>query len=360
MIRAVLLYTPAGGGHRAAATAIANELRAVPGAQVDVVNVLDLAPRWFHYDKAWSLIQRRGAHAWDWLFDASDRGTIDLDALRLPLHRALFREVDRFLLARRPTHVVCTHYLPAIAVARVNAKLRARTVVTITDHQPHRAWLVDGIDTICVADDATARIVRRRCAVDVRVTGIPITSAAAAPVRAIAHTIERGRVLALLGGVPRPHAKAAIDSLVSSRHCLHVVTGIDDEVTAYARARLPHAELAERTDNMLAAIDVADVVVTKAGGLTTSECLARGRAMVLPFAAPGQERGNLFYALDAGAAVRPTEPSDIGAVLDELFAETGRLRRMGARARAASRPDAARAVAHALLDTARGEVIRAA
>jgi processive 1,2-diacylglycerol beta-glucosyltransferase len=360
MIRAVLLYTPAGGGHRAAATAIANELRAIPGAEVDVVDILDLAPRWFCYDKAWSLIQRRGAHAWDWLFDASDRGQIDLDAIRLPLHRALFREVDQFLLARRPTHVVCTHYLPAIAVARVNDKLRARTVVTITDHQPHRAWLVDGIDTICVADDATARIVRRRTSMDVRVTGIPIASAAGAPVRAIAPAIGRGRVLALLGGVPRAHAKAAIDSLAESRHVVHVLTGVDAAVAAHARARLPYAEIAERTDDMLGAIDAADVVVTKAGGLVTSECLARGRAMVMPFAAPGQERGNLFYALDAGAAIRPTEPSDTAAVVAELIAEPGRLRRMGARARAASRPDAARAVADALIETTRDEVVHAA
>jgi processive 1,2-diacylglycerol beta-glucosyltransferase len=139
-----------------------------------------------------------------------------------------------------------------------------------------------------------------------------------------------------------------------------VLTGTDPEVVAYARARLPEAELAPRTDRMLAAIDAADVVVTKAGGLTTSECLARGRPMVLPFAAPGQERGNLFYALDNGAAVRPTEISDTGAVIDELFAEPGRLRRMSARARACSHPDSAEAVVRALLGTTHGEVIRAA
>src|SRR5690349_15522876 len=92
-------------------------------------------------------------------------------------------------------------------------------------------------------------------------------------------------------------------------------------------------------------LDGSDLVVTKAGGLTMSECLARGRAMVLPFAAPGQERGNLEYAVAAGVAVRPSELADLGTVVAELAAEPGRLRKMSALARMAAHPDAADEVA---------------
>src|SRR5262245_2149852 len=106
MQRIAILYSPAGGGHKSAARAIAAEL---PGAMVDVRDVCGLAPRWFAYDRAWELIQRHGRHAWDWLFDATT-DSLELDAVRLPLHRALFRALDRYLLAFQPTHVVCTHY----------------------------------------------------------------------------------------------------------------------------------------------------------------------------------------------------------------------------------------------------------
>jgi processive 1,2-diacylglycerol beta-glucosyltransferase len=362
MIRALLLYTPAGGGHRAAANALAAELRSIPGAHVDVRDVLDFAPRWFAYGAAWSLIQRRGTHAWDWLFDVTDRGGLEVDPIRLPLNEALFARLDRFLLETRPTHVVCTHYLPALAVARVAPRLGARTMITVTDHLSHRAWIVPGIDAYCVADRAVARAVRRRTTAEVAVTGIPIARAAGAPVRAVAADLSRARVLALLGGVPRRDALAAIDALapLAARHALHVLVGDEPEALAHARRRLPGAEIAPRTDRMLAAIDAADVVVTKAGGLTVSECLARGRAMVLPFAAPGQERGNVFYAVDAGAAVRPGELADTGDVIAELIAEPGRLRRMGARARLASHPDAAAAAARTLLADLHAETARVA
>jgi processive 1,2-diacylglycerol beta-glucosyltransferase len=343
MSRVALIYTPAGGGHRAAAQAVAGELR---GAEV--VNVLDFAPRWFAYDRAWSLIQRRGRHAWDWLFDASDRG-LDLDAVRLPLNRALFRGLDRWLLAARPTHIVCTHYLPALAAVRVKEQLGARVVVTITDHLAHRAWIVPGVDAYCVADDAVARSVRRRCDAEVHVTGIPVARAAGAPVVAVPHDTQRANILVLLGGVPDGDAHAAIDALapLAHRHELEVLCGDSPAVLRHAREVLGRGE--PRTNGLLAAIDRAHLVVTKAGGLTVSECLARGRAMVMPFAAPGQERGNLMHALEAGAAMRTNEIADLAHVVDRIAGEPGRLRRMSAQARRASRPYAAADVADVVM-----------
>jgi len=354
MQRIAILYTPAGGGHRAAAQAIAAELGRMPGTHVDVRNVLDFAPRWFAYDHAWRFVQRHGAHAWDWLFDASQRAW-NLDAVRLPLHGALFAGLDRYLIDFAPTHVVCTHYLPAIAVSRVRDKLAARVIMTITDHQAHRAWIVPGVDAYCVADASVARAVERRTRAEVHVTGIPI-AACRAPVRAVAANLSTARVLALLGGLPPREAIATIDALAPlARHELHVLCGDDRGVLAHARHVLPRAEVAARAEGLYGAIDRADLVVTKAGGLTVSECLARGRGMVLPFAAPGQERGNLFYALDAGAAVRPAELADLADTISQLIAEPGLLRKMSSRARFAACPDAAAAVVTCMFDQAEAQ-----
>jgi UDP-N-acetylglucosamine:LPS N-acetylglucosamine transferase len=85
-------------------------------------------------------------------------------------------------------------------------------------------------------------------------------------------------------------------------------------------------------------IDVTGIPIARAG-----------RALVMPFAARGQERGNLAYAVAAGAAVRPGAIADLGDVLSDLLVDPGRLRRMGARARSASHPDAAARVARCVL-----------
>lgn len=351
-IRALLLYSPAGSGHRVAAHAIAEAIgRRAPDAAVEVRDVLDFAPRWFRYDRLWSLIQRHAAPGWDWCFDATDaRGALGLDHLRLPLHRALFAALDRHLVASRPTHVIATHYLPAVAVARLRrtGALTARAITTITDHRVHQAWVNDGLDGYAVADEAAARALARRCDAPIAITGIPIAARAGAPVVAVARDTATPRVLVLLGGVPAADAIAALAALapLARRGArLEVITGGVDAVAAAARTLGPAATVVARADGLWSSLDACDLVVTKAGGLVVSECLARGRAMVLPFAAPGQERGNLEHALACGAGVRPRELADLGHVVRALAGEPGRLRRMSALARLASRPDAADAAA---------------
>jgi processive 1,2-diacylglycerol beta-glucosyltransferase len=355
-IRALLLYSPAGGGHRVAAHAVAASIRLLaPDADVEVRDVLDFAPRWFRYDQIWAWIQRHAAAGWDWCFDATDTADpLGLERLRQPVHRALLAELDRYLVARAPTHVISTHYLPAIAVGRQRRRgvLGARTLTVVTDHRVHHGWVTGGVDGYAVADPAAARALARRAPdVAIEVTGIPIARACGRPVVAVPHLTDVPRVLTLLGGLPPATARAALTSLAplarAGRVALRVLTGDDPEVLRAARAALAGtgADVADRRPDLQAALDDADVVVTKAGGLIVSECLARGRAMVLPFAAPGQERGNRDHALDVGAAVRPHELADLGVTLASVAGEPGRLRRMSARARMAARPDAADAVA---------------
>jgi len=48
----------------------------------------------------------------------------------------------------------------------------------------------------------------------------------------------------------------------------------------------------------------ADLLIGKAGGLTTSETLARGLPMVLTEPIPGQEERNADHLLEASAAIR--------------------------------------------------------
>ena len=49
---------------------------------------------------------------------------------------------------------------------------------------------------------------------------------------------------------------------------------------------------------------VADIVVSKPGGLTTSEMLARGAVMVIVNPIPGQESRNSDFLLENGAAIK--------------------------------------------------------
>jgi processive 1,2-diacylglycerol beta-glucosyltransferase len=88
----------------------------------------------------------------------------------------------------------------------------------------------------------------------------------------------------------------------------------------------------------------ADLVVTKPGGLSVSECLAKGKPMLLVSPIPGQEERNADYLLEAGAAIKAVDGATLAFKLGGLLAHPERLRVMSEAAHRISAPQAARDV----------------
>jgi processive 1,2-diacylglycerol beta-glucosyltransferase len=89
----------------------------------------------------------------------------------------------------------------------------------------------------------------------------------------------------------------------------------------------------------------ADLMVGKAGGLTTSEALARALPMALIEPIPGQEERNADHLLEAGAAIRCNNLPAAAWKIAALLSDSRRLTRMREAARSLGRPGAAAAIA---------------
>jgi processive 1,2-diacylglycerol beta-glucosyltransferase len=90
-----------------------------------------------------------------------------------------------------------------------------------------------------------------------------------------------------------------------------------------------------------ALMSACDLLVTKPGGLTTSEALAVGRPMLLTAPVPGQEERNARHLVATGAARTAVTPEDLRREVAALLDDPARLAAMAATARAAGRPRAA-------------------
>jgi UDP-N-acetylglucosamine:LPS N-acetylglucosamine transferase len=103
------------------------------------------------------------------------------------------------------------------------------------------------------------------------------------------------------------------------------------------------------TSEMHELMAAADLLVGKPGGLTTSEALARGLALVVVNPIPGQEERNADHLLEQGAAIRCNNLPVIAWKIDRLLDDPARLSAMQDRARRLGRPGAASEIADALL-----------
>jgi processive 1,2-diacylglycerol beta-glucosyltransferase len=103
------------------------------------------------------------------------------------------------------------------------------------------------------------------------------------------------------------------------------------------------------TADMHELMAAADIVVSKPGGLTTSEALASGTPMAIINPIPGQESRNSDFLLENGAGIKLNNLSTVPYKLTSLLGDVDRLAAMKATARRLGRPCAAYEVArHAL------------
>ncbi|HZJ57723.1 MAG TPA: glycosyltransferase, partial [Clostridia bacterium] len=72
-------------------------------------------------------------------------------------------------------------------------------------------------------------------------------------------------------------------------------------------------------DNIDIIMDAADCIITKPGGLTTSESLAKGIPMILINPIPGQEERNMEFLINNGLAIMVTETYPAGEALYQLM-----------------------------------------
>ena len=97
------------------------------------------------------------------------------------------------------------------------------------------------------------------------------------------------------------------------------------------------------TTNMHELMGLSDLVISKPGGLTSSEALAIGRPLFIVNPIPGQEAANSDFLLERGAAAKVNRVEDLPFRLDQLLG-TRKLGEMARSAKSLGRPGAAHSI----------------
>jgi processive 1,2-diacylglycerol beta-glucosyltransferase len=232
-------------------------------------------------------------------------------------------------------------------------------MTVVTDYLAHRFWYAEHVDRWFVPADPTAERLRRWGYDDDRVV------VSGLPVRPCWHerqdpssiredlSLPADRPIVLLSGGVRftcgPIAEIA--KLLVRRLDVHVVVlaGRNEKLLEDLRclpetpSRITPLPFTERATELA---EAASAMVTKGGGVTTSECVVKGLPLVLMPPVPGQEQSNAEYFRHRRAArigrSRREIIEHVRAVLEdpsargEMIASQRRLARRGAEAVAES------------------------
>ncbi|GAF69004.1 unnamed protein product, partial [marine sediment metagenome] len=89
----------------------------------------------------------------------------------------------------------------------------------------------------------------------------------------------------------------------------------------------------------------SDIIISKSGGLTTSESLAQGLPLIIISPIPGQETKNCDLLVKKGAAYRIDRAVEVKEVVAGLVKMPDRLEKMRRNALGLARPDSAADIA---------------
>jgi processive 1,2-diacylglycerol beta-glucosyltransferase len=380
IMRVLIATVTAGGGHLAAAAALEEAWCSLrPKDQVerlDLVKFFSPLHRKIHADGYVKLVEH-APEIWGMVFGKTDNPKA---ARRLNRLTRMFPGKSRAKFARfvedyDPAVVLCTHYLPLETLGRLRRRRSQEAnpafplvVSVVTDFEAHAFWMDASVDLYCVAAEETkARLVARGAApASVLATGIPISArfGSVPETKAVRRRMglrdDQPIVLVLSGGFGMGPVEEIVSGLdeVDAEFQTVVVTGRNEELRRELAARdhVHPTHVLGYASNMHELVGMSDLIVTKPGGLTTSEVLALGKPLLIVNPIPGQEAANSDFLLERGAAAKINRLEDLPFRVGQLLGSK-KLAEMGKAARKLGRPLAARDICREAIERVGDRVV---
>ena len=369
--RILLLYISEDSGHHCASLSIERALHAL-NPDTETLNINS-----FNYtnpileriiNTTYMSVVKRTPEIWDYLYD-NPKVMKSVHRLRDIIHRSNTGKLRTLLDEFRPDGVICTQAFPCglIADYKKTFDVNIPLLGVLTDYAPHSYWIFDKVDRYIVPSMETGRKLIDNGVDPDRIMpyGIPIDAK-------FQHNPDRQEIFRKLSLSPDLSTalimggtqglgpiKELVTLLDRSELQLQIIIACGTNKRLFKWLERRKCNFKKKTvilsfaDNIDELMHISTVIVTKPGGITTAEALARGLPMLIVNPLPAQEAMNTRFLLNEGVAVRGQNPADVVIVLEELLYNKNKLKIMSDKAKSLSKPDSAVAIARLMLEIAK-------
>lgn len=236
--------------------------------------------------------------------------------------------------AIEPDMIVSTHPFAVGIVSdlKERKKIDCTFMSVVTDFKAHYAYVSPHVDAYITGSEYTSDSL-----VDLQIPpekifafGIPVKAEFQnCGERIISSEVkDRFQVLIMGGSMGSKDIAKVVKSLTvdgDSRYHLTVVCGKNQSLKDMLEEKYQDVIKAKKleilgfTKNVPQLMDDCDVIVTKPGGLTTTEALSKQIPMIIPFAIPGQEIENTEFLVSSGAAIHVEDLDELKVQMDLLL-----------------------------------------
>ncbi|MFC5449673.1 MGDG synthase family glycosyltransferase [Paenibacillus aestuarii] len=228
---------------------------------------------------------------------------------QLALHRIFYAQTAALIQQWSPQAIVCTHPFPSAVVSRLKrAGLTTPLCTVITDYDVHGTWVSGEVNKYLVStEDVKNKLLGRGIpSAQVEITGIPVHPSFREAhdksmirqefqLKALPTVLVMGGGWGLIGGDSLSSHLVEWRDRVQFLFCLGSNEKALHKLSMDPRYQHPNVKLLGFTKEIGKLMEVSDLLVTKPGGMTCSEGLAKAIPMLFYDPIPGQEEENLHY-----------------------------------------------------------------
>lgn len=254
----------------------------------------------------------------------------------------------RLLREKKPDLIISTHPFSSqmCSYLKRKKKITAKIATIMTDFAPHDQWLVgaDYTDYYFVANDKMKdyliqkKIPTRR----IFVTGIPLSNRFLQKYERKKilddYQLEDGKqILLFFGGgefgLGKSRTFEIFNCLTRDFKDIQIIAiaGKNEKMKAKFQEIVENHHAMKRvkvlpfTNQIPELMSISDFVVTKPGGMTTTESLASGLPMIIINPIPGQEEENAEFLEKNGVGIWIKKDDDVSKILKNLFTDSKKL-----------------------------------
>lgn len=386
-MKILIFYASYGGGHLNAAKSINDYIISnYPNYDVELIDCMKYVNKTIEKltTAAYREMAKKAPWAWGKIYSDSQKGP--LAHLSSRSNKIMAIKLLRLLREKQPDVIISTHPFGSqmCSYLKRKNKITAKIATIMTDFSPHDQWLVGHkfTDYFFVANDKMKNYLISKGIAEnkVFVTGIPIsnrflktynkkeildtynlsedkftvlffgggefglgkTKTAEIFESFVQESLkEKIQIIAIAGRNPK--MKASFNEIVS-KYSVNTTTTNTTDITN-------NVKILEFTNQVPELMSISDLVVTKPGGLTTSESLASHLPMLIINPIPGQEEENAEFLEDKGIAIWLRKNDDSKLIIENLLADNKKLNLMKENTKLLARPHSTETICKMILGT---------
>ncbi len=351
MKKVLILYAAYGGGHYSAAKSIKKYLDDNYEVETEIIDCIEYINKVLNKvtTGAYKEMAKKAPNLWGKVYSNSQKGILGHVSSRTNKMMAI--KLKNLIKEKNPDLIVSTHPFSSqmVSYLRRKQKIFCKLVTVLTDFAPHEQWLIghEYTDAFFVSNDKMKeQIIEYGVAPQkVHVTGIPLSE------RFFEHfdkdkiynefNLDKTKPVVLFFGggefgLGKDRTLEVLESIINnlSSYQIIAISGKNKKMNTSFHELVDKLDVNDRvrileyTNQVPELMSISSLVVTKPGGLTTSESLASGLPILIINPIPGQEEENANFLESHNVAVWLKNDENPNKVIHELFKYPNKLEEM--------------------------------